>query len=1306
MNTNLTQIGSLVIESKIGSEPSFARHGHGVQLIAFGVADGKLPTATLAVPLGQPFRTSESFSAVQRQQLMVSTPDITIYAPHDARIMIKSNGNFISTETTTFQIVVPSYDFSFEVTYSVTLNITDIIGKNKPISIRDVSMFPYIATDTRGSRAMLKLPDSLIEVTENGTATVRGIKSVNAALLNEVFDQQNRNTTKSDFVVKASAIVHSYKDGGHCLVNRMGTLDSQAIEFTAYLIEHEPRFFSKLKELNPTMDQHVLRTYFHNIWGLDFFNLVDWQIRSRNTRLQISENDLFNLIVLQEADFTLFYEAKAYIQTNDARGGAFLGAMINDIFRAFGLDAFIDNKVSGMYTLEKTSDDEGYVTPDQIQISENVKQPVNVSTPTTLERVVYDEEVKYVDGDSIVTFPDAPEFWVEGKWFPYDSEEHMHRAFNDAFEKYLAKEPNCYIFFNAGAKFIKAFPEMISGMVVISKTVLAENINQREKAGNVKRQPCNFNEVLAMQEQMEKVCRNMDLPIYHGFTTCEFTFGKRGVIVATSGAGKSTFVAAQSEIKARVRRTFEKKEVEVYVKEPEGEDEHPWGATIESEIEWPMYEVERGESDYPFSMKKPIVMLGGARTSAELNYTPKQKLCALQMFGLRNIWFVDGATPDMAELKPGQSLHALKGEGTEHYEAFDHTLIAENVIINKFGKWAVLNHTEKQLQSFIRILKSIIKGDGEEQFKMEDLKVERKQSWGDIALDEDDHAEEVKVEESKSPVWKPIVDEADVKAVEKLLSESVNRRLLTPKASKKTGKTHPEDEGTFDMIRGSLGDEDQSSLIKQHINAEINKKTKAIRKTIFGIGTDCAVAISLRNDVASYFNHNGKEYRFSLEQIEKDSKVKESQYGVRAVIADYPCQLKIKPISGEKGSILLNFALIPEDEVKKDPETGVTNYKLSNTGNLCDTPIPASAFVDPLAEFSPTRRAGTAPTVHFTNVNNVFLSFEPRVQDLLSIKLVEGKLLNSEDMLRDAIKRGIDNVVSRFVKIVREQLFILTIAEQSSTVFRDSLKVSHHNYARSVNWIKDCKFHVIRRDAKAGSNGVTAKLIPGNVMDTEIFNIKYTLECNKDTKRRLGNAVHRHSNIAAKLPVVPAFNRMVANTFVEDDKLFRDKEVFASVDIGTIKEILDSPVEQGIEYEKQEIKVKKLKVKVKTPAKNPRSKNDVYRPENKKVRKHKSTDDLRNNRRGNGGNSFQRNANGRLSPYGNRRFNQYNSRNDDRGYEPRQRVRQGDRRRNDNYEMDGHGQWNEVRSDRRQRGGNSPRGRSQRSSKRGGKFRY
>lgn len=1302
MNTNLTQIGSLVIESKLGSEPSFARHGHGTQLIAFGVADGKLPTATLAVPLGQPFRTSESFSAVQRQQLMISTPDITIYAPHDARIMIKSNGNFISTETSTFQIVVPSYDFSFEVTYSVSLNITDIIGKNKPISIRDVSMFPYIATDTRGSRVMLKLPDSLIEVTENGTATVRGIKSVNAALLNKVFDQQNRNTTKSDFVVQAAATVHSYKNSGLCLVNRMGTLDSQAIEFTAYLIEHEPKFFSKLKELNPTMDQHVLRTYFHNIWGLDFFNLFDWQIRSRNTRLQISENDLFNLIVLQEADFSLFYEAKAYIEVNDDRGCRFLGAMINDIFRAFGLGAFVDEKVSGLYLLEKTNDDEGYITPDQIELSEDDKHPVNVSTPTTLGRVVNNETVKYVDGDDIVTFPDAPEFWVKGDWFPYDSEEHMHRAFNDAFEKYLDKEPNCYIFFNAGAKFIKAFPEMISGMVAISEIVLAENIKERVKAGNVKRQPCDISEVLLMQEQMETVCRNMDLPIYNGFTTREFTLGKRGIIVATSGAGKSTFVAAQDEINVRVQRTFD-------VKEPE--DEHPWGVTIESEIEWPMYEVERGEADYPFSMKKPIVMLGGTRTTAELNYTPKQKLCALQMFGLRNIWFVDGATPDMAKLKPGQSLHALKGEGTADYEAFDHTSIAERVIKNDLGTWAVLNHTDKQLQSFIRILKSIItprpepEEDEKEQFKMDDLKVQRKRSWGDAALDEDDDASEVDVEGSKSPVWRPIVDKADVKVVEQLLNESVNRRLLTPKASKKTGKTHPDDEGTFDMIRGRLGDEDQSSLIKQHINAEINKNTKAIRKTVFGIGTDCPVAISLRNDVASYFNHNGKEYRFSLEQIEKDSKVKESQYGVRAVIADYPCQLKIKPISGEKGSILINFAIIPEDEVKKDPETGVTNYKLSNTGNLCDTPIPASAFVDPLAEFSPTRRAGTVPTVHFTNVNNVFLSFEPRVQDLLSIKLVEGKLVNSEEMLRDAIKRGIDNVVSRFVKIVREQLFILTIAEQSSTVFRDSLKVSHHNYARSVNWIKDCKFHVIRRDVKAGSNGVTAKLIPGNAMDTEIFNIKYTLECNKDTKRRLGNAVYRHSNIAAKLPVVPAFNRMVANTFVEDDKLFRDKGVFASVDIETIKEILGSPVEQGIEYEKQEIKVKKLKAKAKTPAKNLRSKNDVYKPENKRVKKYKSTDDLRNNRRDNGGNSFSRNANGRLSPYGNRRFNQYNQRNDDRGYAPRQRVRQGDRRRNDNHD-DGHGQWSEVRSDRRQRGGNSPRGRNQRSSKRGGKFRY
>lgn len=88
--------------------------------------------------------------------------------------------------------------------------------------------------------------------------------------------------------------------------------------------------------------------------------------------------------------------------------------------------------------------------------------------------------------------------------------------------------------------------------------------------------------------------------------------------------------------------------------------------------------------------------------------TLEEKLSVIKKFGIRTVYYVDGATPKMlmAPISAGHSVHAMRGEDAEGiYGSFDHSRYAEWSFYSGGKEYAVMKNTEPMIRMLIHALR-------------------------------------------------------------------------------------------------------------------------------------------------------------------------------------------------------------------------------------------------------------------------------------------------------------------------------------------------------------------------------------------------------------------------------------------------------------------------------------------------------------------------------------------------------------------------------------------------------------------------
>jgi len=105
-----------------------------------------------------------------------------------------------------------------------------------------------------------------------------------------------------------------------------------------------------------------------------------------------------------------------------------------------------------------------------------------------------------------------------------------------------------------------------------------------------------------------------------------------------------------------------------------------------------------------------VILIGGDRGSMSLN----EKVAAAENHGVRAMYYVDGSTPSMYKLKPGQGMHLLRGPARKGlWDAFDHSQkdhFVESVTIG--GKeWAIVENTPALVATYISSITDLMDTD-------------------------------------------------------------------------------------------------------------------------------------------------------------------------------------------------------------------------------------------------------------------------------------------------------------------------------------------------------------------------------------------------------------------------------------------------------------------------------------------------------------------------------------------------------------------------------------------------------------------
>jgi len=159
---------------------------------------------------------------------------------------------------------------------------------------------------------------------------------------------------------------------------------------------------------------------------------------------------------------------------------------------------------------------------------------------------------KDMDGDALVTWPEGDKFWETNDYTPFKNRAHMLSTHKKELQSYMEQYPRDRIYMNVGADFMHEYPDMPKAMVRVPHGILERNLGARataQKTGKLKEgaQPIELHSSYENQQFMEDEARRLRIPIFNGFDEiAQKQPNLSGLIVATSGAGKSTFVDSQT----------------------------------------------------------------------------------------------------------------------------------------------------------------------------------------------------------------------------------------------------------------------------------------------------------------------------------------------------------------------------------------------------------------------------------------------------------------------------------------------------------------------------------------------------------------------------------------------------------------------------------------------------------------------------------------------------------------------------------------------------------------------------------------
>jgi hypothetical protein len=165
---------------------------------------------------------------------------------------------------------------------------------------------------------------------------------------------------------------------------------------------------------------------------------------------------------------------------------------------------------------------------------------------------IYSIHGREIDGDLVVSWPENADWLEKQNYAPFKDRESMLIKQQLDLSKFIEENPQDRILMNPGTDFMRMFPDMISAVVTIPLGLIERNISSRklkaekeETEGSEKTvfpaQSTDVANCLKEQEAMEVMAKELKIPILDGFDDPSVP-SLKGLIVATSGAGKSTFV--------------------------------------------------------------------------------------------------------------------------------------------------------------------------------------------------------------------------------------------------------------------------------------------------------------------------------------------------------------------------------------------------------------------------------------------------------------------------------------------------------------------------------------------------------------------------------------------------------------------------------------------------------------------------------------------------------------------------------------------------------------------------------------------
>jgi len=159
-----------------------------------------------------------------------------------------------------------------------------------------------------------------------------------------------------------------------------------------------------------------------------------------------------------------------------------------------------------------------------------------------------------VDGDKLVTWPTRRHFWIEPTdYTPFANHTAMLVAHNATVLEFARRHPTGRVFLNTGSDFISLFPRTPAALVVVTRSDLERNIAARIAAlkGAEGNQCESVDHTLLNQSEMRDEATLHGILVLDGFSDPRLST-TYGLIIATSGAGKSHHVANAKRVGGHV----------------------------------------------------------------------------------------------------------------------------------------------------------------------------------------------------------------------------------------------------------------------------------------------------------------------------------------------------------------------------------------------------------------------------------------------------------------------------------------------------------------------------------------------------------------------------------------------------------------------------------------------------------------------------------------------------------------------------------------------------------------------------------